>query len=101
VAPAKARAKERAGIADRLSPFLLQLVESHERGDDGLARDLASARGVRDEQSGKELRVRVILTPLDHRPANTVDLAEVARRGGQVEATSRSFLRALVPVNHQ
>jgi hypothetical protein len=58
------------------------------------AQATAQAHGLTARTSG---RIAVILEPNGGLGASSIDLDEVVRRGGQVDAVSRSFMRVLVP----
>jgi len=64
------------------------------QGGASSARTAAQSQGISPRSGG---RIAVILEANGTLGASSIDVGEVTRRGGQVDAVSRSFMRVLVP----
>ena len=77
----------------RLGPLLRTLADAHKAKGKGHALKLARLRGLRVKRG----LVPVILVPKPGTGSASIDLIKVKRIGVRVDATSRSFVRILVP----
>lgn len=84
-----------AAVAGELDGVLEGLVAEHALRGEEAARALARLRGLRLRADG---RLAVILEPRAGVASRRLDTAYLARLGGRVEAISRSYLRAVVPL---
>jgi subtilisin family serine protease len=87
------------GPHPRLSGFLDRLVAEHARTGEAGARALTSSRGIAMRAERAALLVPVILEPRAGRRATDLSRAAIEQRGGRIDAASRSFARAWVPVD--
>src|SRR5215472_2683346 len=83
--------------SERLSPTLLQILDTYDRGGEADLRELAKARRMLLRESAQGVLIPVILEPRAGISAKQIDPSRIEALGGRVDAVSKSFLRVLVP----